>query len=306
MRKRSPFHAAKCSATARTSLLTFMLRAAFASGTCLKVDLNSATFAAARENTINSAETVDFAFDGDIHTKWVDYADGVESWVTVDVQEPYAVTTYAIVSGNDAVGRDPQSWVFSASNDGGMTWQILDTQTDAVFTAREQRRAFQMNYGYESFQLYRLNITDVANATAANGLIQMSELELWYGAECHDPCCGIDCGEHGLCDASTGECSCDDHYSGTYCEVADTQWNEFPGRLIMNNELVWYKTTTLEECQKRCALDWVNTNTPCVGVSFRSEDAYCFLYKDEDSDGVTLEAGDAYHSYLPFTADDPN
>ena len=70
-----------------------------------------------------------------------------------------------------------------------------------------------------------------------------------------------------------GECCCvvvfrcDAHYSGDSCEVADAQWQEFDGRVLTNANLVWYKTTTVAECKKRCTMDWSSTATPYVVAS---------------------------------------
>jgi hypothetical protein len=174
---------------------------------CLKVDTNAATFAAVRANTITPAEAVPFAFDGDIHTKWVDYKGaGSASWATITLSSAAAVTTYGLVSGNDAPERDPATWTLSGSASAdGSQWVVLDTQVGVAFMARQQRRAFAVNAAAVAFIRYRLDVTAVAggNATA---LVQLAELELWAGDACHDPCCGVDCSGHGACDGSTGTC----------------------------------------------------------------------------------------------------
>ena len=190
---------------------------------CLKVDLNDATFEAPRENTINPAEVVNFAFDGDIYTKWLDYSGGATSWVTVSLADSEAVTTYGIVSANDASERDPANWTFSGSADGGATWVELDTQTGIAFSAREQRLAFQVNPSEESYQQYRLDVTSVLGGQSVE-LMQMAELELWAGYECHDPCCGVDCGDHGTCEDGT----CRFVFSSCIRQVACTEVLPFP------------------------------------------------------------------------------
>jgi hypothetical protein len=159
-------------------------------------------------HVLPTSQVVNFAFDGDIHTKWLDYAGGEDSWVTVAVQSPQAVTTYGVVSANDASSRDPKDWVLSASADAqGATWVELDRQQGVSFTAREQRHAFQVNAAGTSYQLYRLNVTALAGSPTEE-LMQVAEIELWFGDGCHDPCCGVDCGSHGTCDGATGACTC--------------------------------------------------------------------------------------------------
>ena len=172
---------------------------------CIEVDLTNAEFETQRTNTINPAEALPFAFDGDIYTKWLDYAGGNYSTVVVTLDSAAAVTSYGIVSANDAADRDPTDWEFSASNDSGQTWTQLDEQTGVVFSLREQRHAFEVNFAGQEYQMYRLNITGVAGGNATE-LLQIAELELWAGSGCHDPCCGVDCGENGSCDKETGTC----------------------------------------------------------------------------------------------------
>ena len=94
--------------------------------------------------------------------------------------------------------------------------------------------------------------------------------------------------------------SCDDNYSGDSCETQSAQWLTFTTRMLTNDVLVWYKTTTVAECQKRCTMDWTGTATPCVGISFRASDSYCYLYSDVNGNGNTLEADDDYTSYIPY------
>jgi len=150
---------------------------------------------------------VEFAFDGDIHTKWVDYSGGEPTWVNVALPSDVAVTTYGIVSGNDRSDRDPTDWVLSGSADGGESWVVLDSQQGVIFSDREERLSFPINDNGASYGLYQFNVSAVAGG-AETALMQISELELWYGQDCHDPCCGQDCSSHGTCDRTTGLCRC--------------------------------------------------------------------------------------------------
>ena len=191
-------------AVAATATLALLPRRV--SSDCAKVDMTDAVFTAVRDNIINVEEAVEFAYDGDIYTKWVDYTGGAASWTTVEIPSATAVRTYGVVSANDAAERDPANWTLRASADGGSTWVVLDSQTGVQFTARHQRRAFDINFEGAAYNAYQLSVTAVAGG-AATELMQVAEFELWSGAECHDPCCGVDCGDHGACNADTGLCT---------------------------------------------------------------------------------------------------
>ena len=78
-----------------------------------------------------AGEVAENLFDGSSQTKWLVFER--TGWVECELSEPVAVVHYALVSANDAPGRDPRDWTLSGSND-GTTWTDLDTQTDQDFT----------------------------------------------------------------------------------------------------------------------------------------------------------------------------
>lgn len=50
----------------------------------------------------------------------------------------YFLTGYTIASGNDVASRDPRSWTFEGSTDGGTNWTVLDTVTNHTFPNRNE------------------------------------------------------------------------------------------------------------------------------------------------------------------------
>ena len=58
-------------------------------------------------------------------------------WVEATLSEPVAVVHYALISANDAPGRDPKDWTLSGSND-GESWTRLDSRADQDFPDRFQ------------------------------------------------------------------------------------------------------------------------------------------------------------------------
>ena len=121
-------------------------------------------------------ETVDDAFDGDIGTKWLTFTNA--GWIAYDYTgtDAYAVTKYSITSANDGDSRDPRNWELHGSNDGGMSWDTLDVQTNQDFTARFQTKTYGIG-NTTAYKVYRLYIT--ANNGAPE--TQLAELTLVAG-----------------------------------------------------------------------------------------------------------------------------
>jgi PKD repeat protein len=127
------------------------------------------------------------AFDNNIKTKWLDYAKSNPTTRASWIQYVYApgisgnLTSYTITSANDYPSRDPRDWQLLGSNDGGATWTVVDSQGGQQFTARSQKRTFNLN-GSPTYHAYRLNIQRVwapSNTGSLDGnSVQLSEIEL--------------------------------------------------------------------------------------------------------------------------------
>lgn len=130
----------------------------------------------------NSGETAASAFDNSSTTKWLDFANANPGTRASWIQYRYAndarhvVTSYTITSANDAPSRDPANWQLLGSNDGGSTWSVLDQRTGETFSSRFQKRLFSISNS-QSFNIYRIQIDSVANASSANS-VQLAEIEL--------------------------------------------------------------------------------------------------------------------------------
>ncbi len=97
--------------------------------------------------------------------------------LTAQAGKPFrAINGYALTSANDEPARDPRAWRLLGSNNGGKSWETLDTRRDEVFTSRFQRRVFELAHT-AAFELYRLEIDEVG---ASNGLAQLAEIEPLY------------------------------------------------------------------------------------------------------------------------------
>ncbi|MFT3787331.1 MAG: alginate lyase family protein [Tepidisphaeraceae bacterium] len=117
------------------------------------------------------------AFDGTTNTKWYSGGNsGTTAWLRYDfgAGQQRTLTQYAVSSANDVPDRDPKDWQFVGSND-GVTWTLLDTQSNQQFSERYQTRTFTLA-APATYRYYRLNILSIWGA-AANST-QLSELQL--------------------------------------------------------------------------------------------------------------------------------
>ena len=155
-------------------------------------------------------ESAEMAFDDDFRTKWLSFADASpqnpcwlqwqltprEDEVPVISQRqldllarrlkrnqllgetniPKAnITGYALTSADDFPGRDPSDWKLLGSNDGGITWDLLDSRQHEEFGSRHQRRVFALAHPV-AYRTFRLRIDSVRSPTDA-GCVQLAELE---------------------------------------------------------------------------------------------------------------------------------
>ncbi len=83
---------------------------------------------------------------------------------------------YALVSANDAPGRDPRDWSLLGSNDGGQTWKTLDVRSNELFSTRFQRRVFVIT-NQMPCSMFRLEITALRQS---DNMVQLAEIEPLY------------------------------------------------------------------------------------------------------------------------------
>ena len=102
----------------------------------------------------NANQTADKAFDGNIATKWLTLAN--TGYIGATVSPAATVAAYAMTSGEDAPGRDPQTWTVDGSNNGGTNWTSCASGSGYFFSRNETRAGLATIPA--SFGAYRLNI----------------------------------------------------------------------------------------------------------------------------------------------------
>jgi signal transduction histidine kinase len=131
------------------------------------------------------AETAANLFDGHVETKWLDWAPNERtraSWVQWQYANPAktrirkTIHQYALTSANDFPQRDPQDWRLLGFDDGSQTWVTLDVRTNQLFSARQQRKLYQIT-NETAFGAYRFEIDRVRDPGAVSS-VQLAEIEL--------------------------------------------------------------------------------------------------------------------------------
>ncbi len=99
-------------------------------------------------------ETPEYAVDGDVDTKWLDWRAGLDqtaavrsaAWLEFRFTEPTAVYGYRWYTADDEPDRTPVSWTFTASDDGGATWTVLDKVVGYGTTTALEALAYTKNF----------------------------------------------------------------------------------------------------------------------------------------------------------------
>lgn len=129
------------------------------------------------ENNYSAAESSPNIVDSNIESKFViggrvERAFTYPFAVTLNYETAQTVSMYAIGNANDLPNRDPKGWDILGSNDGGLTWEKLDTRLmeknfynqrgDMGFTADADRYKKLFYFAIATpkpFKTYRLSIT---------------------------------------------------------------------------------------------------------------------------------------------------
>jgi|GEM_PF-3618034 len=127
-------------------------------------------FTADGTNPINNNENGPKGADGSLFTKYLSRS--LPATLTITLDEPVAVSQYAISSANDAAGRDPRNWTVEGSND-GTAWTVIDSKENQTFTSRFQTNRY-LTGNTTAYSRYRLRVT----ANCGEGLTQLSEFTL--------------------------------------------------------------------------------------------------------------------------------
>jgi hypothetical protein len=138
------------------------------------------------DNPNNAGEKLSMLFDGSTNTKW--YADtgfkGFPCYIEWEYDNPFSVSAYTLISGNDVSERDPKSWNFYGS-DNGVSYTKIDSQTNIIFPGRNQSIRFDLKEAV-GYKYFKLEITSVSSSSG-NISPQLSEISLENAAASNFP-----------------------------------------------------------------------------------------------------------------------
>lgn len=114
----------------------------------------------------SASEGVAAAGDGNPKTKWCMEHHGKDVVWQVDLGKPREVSGYAFTSAGDVPERDPRTWLFEGSADGGK-WTTVDQHTgDEPFSTRGETKNYALEAGkVQAFRYYRFVFIPAKDAT---------------------------------------------------------------------------------------------------------------------------------------------
>ena len=119
-------------------------------------------------------------FSGDGAPEGATFDDKPDSLI-IEYSAKYPISGYKMSMGDDSIkwGRDPIHWNLYGSNDGGKSWELIQTVNPGsrVFTAEYETKEFTLDSPV-SYTFYKFEFVAITGGTAPGFGVQMSELEL--------------------------------------------------------------------------------------------------------------------------------
>ncbi|KAG8479102.1 hypothetical protein CXB51_028981 [Gossypium anomalum] len=119
------------------------------------------------------------AFDGTRMSKWEEPNGAKGCWImyklSANMQE---LVAYELMSANDAPERDPMDWVVEGSNDGGLSWHVLDERRSEMFDKPFQRKTYNVKSTGFLSNLFRFRFLAVRDVKSTSRL-QVGSIDLY-------------------------------------------------------------------------------------------------------------------------------
>lgn len=193
--------------------------------------------------------------DNRLNTKFVVAKDANGNWIQYESSVPVALKGYALASADDASEKDPKAWKFQAS-DNGTDWTDIDTQIAQQFTARYQKKQYDISTA-NSYTYFRLLVTELNGS--ANEL-QLAEWQL-FGSSVFENDITADGGtlsaQYNGNEPEETYVSITDKNAGTKYLVSDQSdlWIQYKSNGTY--QLSSYSVTSASDTPERDPKDWV-------------------------------------------------
>lgn len=119
------------------------------------------------------------AFDGTRMSKWEEHNGAKGCWImyklSANMQE---LVAYELMSANDAPERDPMDWVVEGSNDGGLSWHVLDERRSEMFDKRFRRKTYNVKSTGFLSNMFRFRFLAVRDVKSTSRL-QVGSIDLY-------------------------------------------------------------------------------------------------------------------------------
>lgn len=116
-------------------------------------------------------ESTEQLFDNNPNTKFLCFEK--KTWVQIEMENPYFLKSYSLISANDQAKRDPKNWTLSASMD-GKTFDRIDVQQNIVFETRKQKKEFSVHIN-KAYKYFRLEMEYHETDDYGKDIIQLAE-----------------------------------------------------------------------------------------------------------------------------------
>lgn len=139
-----------------------------------------------------AAENPPLAFDGNVNSKYLNFAENNSGFIVTPVSGPSIVRSLLLTSANDAAERDPATYALYGTNDSiasidnslgnGENWTLIAQGAVALPATRLAPAPLITFANANSYTSYRLIFPTVKNAVAANSM-QIAEVGLFTSTD---------------------------------------------------------------------------------------------------------------------------
>lgn len=143
-------------------------------------------------NSSPLAQTADKAFDGDINSKYLNF-DRFNTGVTISLSQGKVVSGIQFTTAEDAVGRDPTSFVLYGSNDNA-AWVKIDNQPIALSDYRQVSSNVYTISNTNAYVYYKIEFPSIKDTTCGQDCNSMQIAEIVFIYDENNPTTSVDLG----------------------------------------------------------------------------------------------------------------
>ncbi|MCF2856601.1 discoidin domain-containing protein [Pseudoalteromonas sp. SMS1] len=204
---------------------------------------------------------IENAFDGDRFTKYLTIHPHAD--ISFSGYGAGQLRGYRLTIGENQPSRDPSSWTLSASAD-GVQWQVVDTQSNQVFSRRLETREFALSLD-NTYRHFKFNFANSGPQDNGQEVFQIADIDLLIDRDSASRpqelenfvlAGGVISAEHeGFSQWGEGsESAFDGNLSNKYVALTDSGWLQFtaPEQYVLHA----YSITSGNDAPERDPASW--------------------------------------------------